>query len=164
LLKATGAKSEIVPKASGKRFDSGLASQHPLRILLAEDNAVNQKVGLLMLSRLGYVAEAAANGKRALEALERATYDVILMDIQMPEMNGIEAAGIVRERLGEKSPIIVALTAEALEGDEERFLGLGFDYYLSKPLQANRLQDILRNIKPHLDNSPDLAVIITANL
>jgi CheY-like chemotaxis protein len=72
------------------------------------------------------------------------------MDIQMPEMNGIEATEIVRKTYGEKSPVIVALTAEALEGDEERFIGLGFDFYLSKPLQPQALQQILKLIKPHV--------------
>jgi CheY-like chemotaxis protein len=115
---------------------------------LAEDNAVNQKVGLLMLSRFGYAAKAVPNGKCALEALDKAVYDLILMDIQMPEMNGIDATRIIRETFSKKRPIIVALTAEALEGDEERFLSLGFDAYLSKPLQAHKLQKVLEAIKP----------------
>jgi CheY-like chemotaxis protein len=132
-------------------LDAGLSEKHPLRILLAEDNAINQKVGLLMLSRLGYTAEAVVNGKKAVEALERAKFDVILMDIQMPEMNGIEATSILRATHGETTPVIIALTAEALEGDEKRFLNLGFDFYLSKPLQAELLQQVLRSLQPKQD-------------
>jgi CheY-like chemotaxis protein len=128
-----------------------MAARHPLRILLAEDNPINQKVGLLMLSRLGYTARAVANGKLALHALERDTYDVVLMDIQMPEMNGIEATESIRETYGERGPVIVALTAEALEGDKERFLNLGFDYYLSKPMQPAPLLSVLEAIKPAVE-------------
>ena len=91
------------------------------------DNTVNQQVGLLMLSRLGYLADLAPDGRRALNAIEKTAYYLILMDIQMPDMNGIDAARIIREKLGAKCPSIFALTAEALEGDKQRFLGLGFD-------------------------------------
>jgi PAS domain S-box-containing protein len=149
LLKITGVQEKPLRKALDKKLDGELAKKNPLRILLAEDNLVNQKVGLLMLSRLGYTANAVPNGKRALEALDKATYDIVLMDIQMPEMNGIEATQIIRETYNEQRPVVVALTAEALEGDEERFLKLGFDGYLSKPLQAHRLQKILEAIIPH---------------
>jgi PAS domain S-box-containing protein len=151
LLKLTGSPAELSQKVSGKKLDAGLSEKHPLRILLAEDNAINQKVGLLMLSRLGYTAEAVVNGKKAVEALERAKFDVILMDIQMPEMNGIEATSILRATHGETTPVIIALTAEALEGDEKRFLNLGFDFYLSKPLQAELLQQVLRSLQPKQD-------------
>jgi CheY-like chemotaxis protein len=116
--------------------------------LLAEDNNVNQKVAQMILSRLGYTASIAANGRQVLELLKQRAFDVIFMDIQMPEMNGIEAAEAVRKQYGNMAPHICALTAEALEGDEERFLGLGFDGYLSKPLQAATLQRELAKIKP----------------
>ncbi len=135
-------------KTSKKLFDGGLAARHPLRILLAEDNAINQKVGLKMLSQLGYTADLAVNGLRVLEALNKTQYDLIFMDIQMPEMGGIETTGIIRERFDGHHPSIVALTADALEGDRERFLGLGFDDYLSKPLQPKALQDMLAIIRP----------------
>jgi len=148
LLKATGVKAEPSRKPAEQKLDVGLAEKNPLRILMAEDNLINQKVGLLMLSRLGYTANAVPNGKRALEALDKSAYDVILMDIQMPEMNGIEATRIVRETYGEKSPVIIALTAEALEGDEDRILKLGFDAYLAKPLQAQILQKMLEAVVP----------------
>ena len=148
LLKTVGAPAETSRPMVGRRLDSELGEKHPLRILLAEDNKVNQKVGLLMLSRLGYSAEAVDNGRKAVEALEAGVYDVVLMDIQMPEMNGVEATQMIHRRHGPGSPIIVALTAEALEGDEERLLASGFDYYLSKPLQAETLQAMLRKIQP----------------
>jgi PAS domain S-box-containing protein len=149
LLKVTGNGNEPLRRTCEKKMDAGLAQKNPLRILMAEDNLINQKVGLLMLSRLGYTANAVPNGKRALEALDKAVYDLVLMDIQMPEMNGIEATRLIRETFGEKRPVIVALTAEALEGDEQRFLNAGFDNYLSKPLQPQKLQKILEAIVPH---------------
>jgi len=144
LLRITGAEPRQSPKAAEKTFDAGMATGHPLRILLAEDNAVNQKVGLLMLSRLGYTADLAKNGRQAVAAVDTNEYDLILMDIQMPEMNGLEASRCIREKLGDKCPVIIALTAEALEGDKERFIGLGFNGYLSKPLQAVNLGQLLK--------------------
>jgi CheY-like chemotaxis protein len=80
------------------------------------------------------------------EAVATATYDLVLMDIQMPEMDGIEAARLIRQQMDGRSPYLVALTAEALEGDRERFLASGFDAYLSKPLQAAPLQALLRSV------------------
>jgi signal transduction histidine kinase/CheY-like chemotaxis protein len=133
-------------KTVESKLDSAMGVKHPLRILLAEDNPVNQQVGLLMLSRLGYRADLAVDGQRALEAIENGQYDLILMDIQMPNMNGVDAARLIRERVGTNCPSIFALTAEALEGDRQRFLELGFDGYLSKPLQTHTLQNALQNI------------------
>ena len=100
-----------------------------------------------MLSRLGYSPHLAIDGERALNAVEDAQYDLILMDIQMPKMNGIDAARLIREKLGAKCPSIFALTAEALEGDKERFLGLGFNGYLSKPLETQSLQNALMLVR-----------------
>jgi signal transduction histidine kinase/DNA-binding response OmpR family regulator len=155
LVDIVATESRQPPKKVEKKIDSAMATKHPLRILLAEDNTVNQQVGLLMLSRLGYLADLAPDGHRALNAIEKTAYDLILMDIQMPDMNGIDAARIIREKLGAKCPTIFALTAEALEGDKQRFLDLGFDGYLSKPLQTHTLQDVLKTIKPgsHLANA-----------
>jgi CheY-like chemotaxis protein len=148
LLKVTGVSSQPMRKANDQKLDAELAGKNPLRIMLAEDNPINQKVGLLMLSRLGYTANTVVNGKRVLEALDKSTYDIILMDIQMPEMNGIDATRLIHETYGDKRPVIIALTAEALEGDETRILGLGFDGYLAKPLQAQKLQKVLEGIRP----------------
>jgi signal transduction histidine kinase/DNA-binding response OmpR family regulator len=146
LQKLTGADFKIAPKSAADRFDSGLALRLPLRILLAEDNVTNQKVGLLILGKLGYRADLARNGLQVLDAVEKAEYDLVLMDVQMPEMDGMEAMRRLHEKLGSRCPFIIALTAEALEGDREKFLNLGFDAYLSKPLGPEELQATLRNV------------------
>jgi signal transduction histidine kinase/DNA-binding response OmpR family regulator len=143
ILRLTGAKRNDPAPQPKKHFDRELAANNPLRILLAEDNAINQKVVLRMLSQLGYTADLANNGRQALQISTSSDYDLILMDIQMPDMDGIEASHQIREQLGENCPVIVALTAEALEGDRERFLADGFDGYLSKPLQAIALREML---------------------
>lgn len=158
LLKTMGMSAHQPAQNAEKKFDRALATKHPLRILLAEDNSVNQQVGLLMLSRMGYHADLAVDGQQALHAVEKAPYDLILMDIQMPNMNGTEAARLIREMLGATSPVIFALTADALEGDKQKFLDLGFDGYLSKPLQIQTLQETLMTIKPS-DGSLPLHVV-----
>jgi CheY-like chemotaxis protein len=109
---------------------------------------------LVDLYRMGYHADLARDGLQALKAAEEATYDLILMDIQMPHMTGTEAARLIREKLGATSPIIFALTADALEGDKQRFLDLGFDGYLSKPLQVQTLQETLITIKSSAGSLP----------
>jgi CheY-like chemotaxis protein len=147
ILKLTGVAPAQKPKPREKSLKSDMAATNPLRILLAEDNSVNQKVGLLMLSRLGYEADLAVNGLRAIEAVANTAYDLVLMDIQMPEMNGIDATRITREKLGSKCPTIFALTAEDLDGDEQKYLDVGFDGYLRKPLQATMLQELLKTVK-----------------
>jgi CheY-like chemotaxis protein len=144
LQQITGSSVPRSPKIVAKQFDQSLAGRQPLRILLAEDNVINQQVGLLMLSKLGYRAELAANGLEALEAAKKTSFDLILMDIQMPEMDGVESSRLIRRELGDKCPYLVALTAEALEGDRERLLAFGFDAYLSKPLAPEGLQTVLR--------------------
>jgi PAS domain S-box-containing protein len=148
LRQMIGVAAKPLPVVAKKQFDSEMAKKNPLRILLAEDNLVNQKVGLKMLSQLGYGADLAGNGLQAVKAASKCGYDLIFMDIQMPEMDGIKAAHTIREELGDRSPFLAALTAEALQGDRERFLELGFDAYLSKPLQANALQELLKTVRP----------------
>lgn len=129
--------------------DRGLGSRHPLRILLAEDNLVNQKVATHILKRLGYRADLAGNGVEVLEALKRQTYDVILMDIQMPEMDGDEAARKIREDWPkDQQPYIIAMTAHALEGDREKYLSMGMDNYVSKPVKLEELIKALEAAKP----------------
>jgi len=121
-----------------------IARKKSLRILLAEDNLVNQKVALRILEEYGYRADLAANGLEVLEALQRQNYDAVLMDIQMPEMDGEEATRILRQRLPkEKQPFIIALTANAMQGDEERFLTAGMDAYISKPMRSYQMQQAL---------------------
>jgi CheY-like chemotaxis protein len=92
---------------------------------------------------MGYRADVACNGKEAVEAVERQRYDVVLMDVQMPEMDGLEATNKIRENLGEKHPWIIALTANALQGDREKYLGIGMDDYLSKPIRVDELAKAL---------------------
>jgi len=137
-------------QARTKAFQSQAGSRQnkysPLRILLAEDNAVNQKVALRMLKKLGYHADVAANGVEVLQSLERQPYDLILMDIQMPEMDGIEATKRIREK-SISNPKVVAMTAYALEGDREHFLRCGMDDYISKPVQIEQLKEVLARIE-----------------
>ena len=111
--------------------------------MLAEDNRVNQKVALQMLKRLGFEADLAANGLEVLDALGRVEYPVILMDVQMPEMDGLEATREVRRRFRDRPIRIIAMTANAMRGDREACLRAGMDDYLSKPVKIQDLQAIL---------------------
>jgi signal transduction histidine kinase/DNA-binding response OmpR family regulator len=132
--------------APAPRMDTSMAQRLPLRILLAEDNVVNQKVALYMLGRLGYRADVAANGVEVLVALQRQSYDVVLMDVQMPEMDGLEATRLICEQWSlEKRPYIIAMTANALAGDAEKCLAVGMNAYISKPVQLEKLVAALEN-------------------
>lgn len=115
----------------------------PLRILLAEDNKINQKVALRMLARLGFKADVVGNGVEALDALAKNPYDLILMDIQMPELDGLETTKRIIEEYGEERPKIVAMTANALKGDREHFLSYGMDDYISKPVNPEKLKALM---------------------
>jgi PAS domain S-box-containing protein len=131
-------------------FDETMAKNHPLHILLAEDNLVNQKVALRILEKLGYLADVAANGLEVLQALKRQHYDIVFMDIQMPEMDGVEATNRIIEDFGdEKRPRIIAMTAHAMEGDRERYLGVGMDDYVSKPVRVEELVAALLRCPSH---------------
>jgi signal transduction histidine kinase/CheY-like chemotaxis protein len=126
-----------------------MAEKLPLKILLAEDNRINQKVGLALLSRLGYQADVTSNGLEALNAVLKQPYDLVLLDIQMPEMDGVEAAQAMRKKLGDKCPVLAAVTANAFPGAREEYLGKGFDDYLSKPLMPDALRQLItRCTKP----------------
>jgi len=114
-----------------------------LSILLAEDNTVNQKVTQKMLKKLGFRADVAANGVEVLQALERQAYDIVLMDVQMPEMDGLEATKAIRQKCSD-GPKIIAMTASALKGDREMCLDAGMDDYICKPV---RIQDLARVLK-----------------
>jgi CheY-like chemotaxis protein len=116
-----------------------------LRVLLVEDNLVNRKVALRMLDQRGLSADIAVNGREAVERWQQGNYDVVLMDIQMPEMDGFEATRAIRERehRGRRRTIIIAMTANAMQGDRERCLAAGMDDYLTKPVQAERLVSTL---------------------
>ena len=138
----TGTMPEAKRTVEASRFGVGLAERHPLRLLVADDNAVNQKVALMLLKRLGYTADAVGNGVEVLQALETKPYDLILLDVQMPEMDGYETARRIRQKWtgndGER-PRILAMTGNAMAGDRERCLEAGMDDYLSKPIRIEKL-------------------------
>lgn len=122
-----------------------------VRILMVEDNVMNQKLGQSVLKKLGFHADVAGNGREAVEILEQRSYDLILMDAQMPEMDGIEATHVIRDM---KSKVlrhdvpVIALTANAMSGDRERYLAAGMDDYVSKPIQTGELLGaMLRHLK-----------------
>jgi CheY-like chemotaxis protein len=147
LLQSTGSStSQFDAKITAPLHQPMLARRLPLRVLLAEDNHINQKVAVALLARFGYRADVAGNGLEALESVVRQPYDLVFLDIQMPEMDGIEAAEAMRRKLREKCPRLVALTANAFPGAREEYLSKGFDDYLSKPLVADVLRDILIRI------------------
>ena len=133
------------PTAEKKETDPDPSAAAPLRILLVEDNPVNQLVARGMLRRLGYAPAEAVNGEEALLKLEAAEFDVVLMDLQMPVMDGVTATREIRSRYpSARQPFIIALTANALKGDRERFLDEGMDDYLSKPLKLEQLRETLQ--------------------
>ena len=130
----------LSPKTrASTKFDEHMAERLPLKILLVDDNSTNQKLGLMILKRFGYRADVAGNGIEVLQALEQQTYDVVLMDIEMPEMDGLEATAEIRQRWGEAGPRIVAMTANAMRGDQDRYLEAGMDDYVSKPIRIKSL-------------------------
>jgi PAS domain S-box-containing protein len=131
-----------VRKAEGparSEFDAEMGVRLPLNILMAEDHPVNQKLALLMLKRLGYRADVAANGLEVLVALERQAYDVVLMDVQMPEMDGLEATRQILRRWPTGRPRIIAMTANAMKEDREACFAAGMDDYLGKPIRVEEL-------------------------
>jgi CheY-like chemotaxis protein len=136
---------KAVPTAAKPRMDAQMAQAHPLRILLAEDNVVNQKLALRLLQQMGYRADVASNGIEAIECCERQPYDVVLMDVQMPEMDGLEATRRVAARWPDaaRRPRIIAMTANAMAGDREACLAAGMDDYVTKPIRVDALVQAL---------------------
>ena len=133
-------------------MDPGMAARHPLRILLAEDNVVNQKLALRLLQQMGYRADLASNGIEAIECIARQPYDVVLMDVQMPEMDGLEATRRVVQRWPVNvRPRIVAMTANAMHGDREECLAAGMDDYLTKPIRVDQLVEALTHVTARKD-------------
>ena len=128
-------------------MDKEMGIQHPLRILLAEDNQVNQKLALRILEQMGYRADVASNGLEAVESIERQVYDVIFMDVQMPEMDGLDATRSIRKLTEVTQPHIIAMTANALEGDREMCLAAGMNDYISKPIRVNELVEALLQVE-----------------
>jgi PAS domain S-box-containing protein len=147
--------NDVIPKENtlsltSSQFNSHLAEQLPLKILLAEDNVVNQKVAVNILQRLGYRPDVAANGLEVLIALRRQHYDVVLMDIQMPEMDGLIATQKICEEWPLSSrPWIIAMTANAMQGDREKCLEIGMNDYTTKPIQLEDLTRALIGCQKH---------------
>src|SRR5262249_4402067 len=144
--KPSGAKA-----ATKQKLDPTLAQRLPLRVLLCDDNAINQKVALRLLQQMGYQADLAANGLEALDALDRQAYDLVFMDVMMPEMGGLEATRLIRERQKQRSEfpnykpsiIVVAMTANAMQGDREKCLAAGMDDYIAKPVRLEDMRTIV---------------------
>jgi GAF domain-containing protein/CheY-like chemotaxis protein len=138
-------------QAKGQSLDSEMAAKLPLRILLVDDNITNRKIGSKVLERLGYKADLAVDGQTAISSFAEGQHDVILMDIEMPDMDGLEATRLIRASGSGDSlqPFIVALTANAMAGDRERYLEAGMDDYLSKPLRVEELVASLKRAHQH---------------
>ncbi len=132
------------------------AERAPLQILLADDNAVNQQVALVLLEKMGYRADVVTNGAEVLDALGRQPYDVVLMDVEMPVMDGLEASRRINQLWpATQRPRIVAMTANAMQGDRETCLAAGMDDYLSKPIRAEELAAALARSEPHVVSTGD---------
>ena len=137
------------PERQPARFTTEVGTQHPLRILVAEDNVVNQKVAVGILAKLGYRADTVSNGLEALEAVRSVTYDLVLMDGQMPEMDGEQAAIEIRKELpAARQPWIVAMTANVMKDDRDRYQAAGMNDYISKPVRIERLVEVLLSVQP----------------
>jgi PAS domain S-box-containing protein len=146
-LVETGPATDRAAPVTGQLHDQTPASPRPgsgARILIAEDSPANQMVALAMLKRAGYHIDTVMNGKEAVESLRNLPYDLVLMDISMPEMNGMEATTVIRGLAGDKGRIpIVAMTAHAIKGDREKFLAAGMNDYISKPVDKQLLLEVL---------------------
>ena len=146
------AGSTPLARRTARDSDTTLALERPLRILLAEDNLINQKVGVALLRRMGYHPDVAANGLEALAAVHRQTYDVILMDVQMPEMDGLEAARRIIQEFGATGrPRLIALTANVFKRDQDACMAAGMDAFLSKPLDLAQLREMLLTCHPAVE-------------
>jgi CheY-like chemotaxis protein len=147
----SGAKPTAKKAPVSNKLDPALAQRLPLRLLLCDDNAINQKVAARLLQQMGYRADLAGNGVEALAALDRQAYDLVFMDVMMPEMGGFEATALIRQRQqqGANHPnynariIIVAMTANAMQGDREKCLAAGMDDYVAKPVRPEDIRKII---------------------
>jgi CheY-like chemotaxis protein/HPt (histidine-containing phosphotransfer) domain-containing protein len=152
-------RAQPPPVTSDVSFETTMAERHPLRILVAEDNVVNQKVAISILARMGYTCDLASNGREAVAAVRTSTYDVVLMDVLMPEMDGLRASRAIRALTHiETQPLIIALTANAMAGDRESCLAAGMDGYVSKPIRIDELVAALLQVptSPQTVPAPNL--------
>jgi len=141
-------------------LDANFARRLPLRVLLADDNPINQKVGLSVLGKLGYRADVVNNGNEVLATLENRVYDVLFLDVQMPEMDGLECARQICARwTRDKRPVVIAMTGNALMGDREKCLAAGMDDYISKPVRIGELQAALERWGPTKSRKFDTAFL-----
>ncbi|MEM9159567.1 MAG: response regulator, partial [Verrucomicrobiota bacterium] len=142
---ALEALGQGAPKVRKSQSNGGkkMGEEMPLRILLAEDNAVNQKVAKRLFTKLGYEIKLAGNGLEAIKAIAEGEYDLVFMDIQMPEMDGLEATRQIISRWGDERPRIIALTANAMREDRENCYAAGMDDYLTKPFKQSELKDVV---------------------
>ncbi len=151
LTRVVSGSKPAKPIPATSKLDPGLSNRLPLRVMVCDDNAINQKVASRLLQQMGYRADITTNGVEALAALDRQSYDLIFMDVMMPEMDGLEATRIIRERQSQKSQfpnykssvIIVAMTANAMQGDREKCLAAGMDDYLAKPVRPEDIRTIV---------------------
>lgn len=145
IVRAFGGKVKVEEKIEQRvEIDEELAKRYPLRILLAEDNVVNQKVAVRILQRLGYRVEIAANGQEVLDLVKTVSYDLIFMDVQMPDMDGMEASRrLVKTYSADVRPKIIAMTANAMQGDREKCIAAGMDDYIAKPIRIEEIQFML---------------------
>ena len=139
-------KADQPLQVTTKLLNKDLANEHPLNILVVEDNAINQKLALRVLSKMGYRADMAGNGAEAIESLQRQKYDLVFMDLQMPVMDGKEATKRIKELWPKSHPQIYAMTANAMHGDEAKCLEVGMDGYITKPLDFYEIEKTLRKI------------------
>jgi signal transduction histidine kinase/ActR/RegA family two-component response regulator len=145
LCSETAEAGLVASRPAAAELDRGTAERFPARILLVEDNSINQKLALKVLERMGYPADLAGNDIAALQALERQSYDIVLMDIHMPQMDGLDATREIRLRGAgsSTSPWIIAMTADAMQGDRERCLDAGMNDYIAKPMQLQAVQEAI---------------------
>jgi PAS domain S-box-containing protein len=143
-----GMPAAVTSTTATTATDTVLKSSRRLRVLLAEDNAVNQRLAVRIMEKWGHSVAVAGNGRKAVEAWEKEPFDLILMDVQMPEMSGLEATAAIRERepaMGRRTPII-AMTAHAMEGDREKCLAAGMDHYVTKPIDKKRIFEAVESV------------------
>jgi two-component system, sensor histidine kinase and response regulator len=158
LALALGASEQggAIPLITRYSLQDGREPAFSLKILLAEDNAVNQRLAVRLLEKKGHRVSVAGNGLEALEALKRDSFDLVLMDVQMPDMDGLEATAALRqnEKGGQFHQRVIALTAHAMQGDRERCVAAGMDGYLTKPIKPRALDLILEDCLARRSSAP----------